>query len=167
MASDDGGRGFHSPSCFFILAAFELENHFPLPTPLDATAIAAGTWTCWNASIVVQAECFGRALSWCAPLSVASAAPSVTARCSQARIDSLIAASMATRSDPSMTRACHSIRSTSMDPASSMIGFFGLSYRSLQARACWYFTPKATLERSPSVPPRVTGFASVTINARR
>ncbi len=27
-----------------------------------------------------------------------------------------------------------------------------------EARAFWYFTPKAPLEQSPSVPPRVTWF---------
>ncbi len=49
------------PSSFFTLAAFELENHSPLPTPLDATAIAAGTWTCWNADSHVKQARFGRA----------------------------------------------------------------------------------------------------------
>ena len=49
LSSDDGGRGFHTPKLlFFLLAALELENRPPLPTPLDATAIAAGTVIRWN-----------------------------------------------------------------------------------------------------------------------
>ena len=59
MASDDGGRGFHLPKLqFFLLAAFELENRSPLPTPLDATAIAAGTGNRWNALTWFNLESF-------------------------------------------------------------------------------------------------------------
>lgn len=44
------------PSCIFTLAAFELENRLPLQAPLDAPAVAAGTFNVLECVDVVQAK---------------------------------------------------------------------------------------------------------------
>ena len=90
----------------FLLAALELENRLTLQYRSTLRPSRLEPLACWNAEPDSSLNGFGRVASWCAPLSVACAAPFVTARCSQARI--LAIAVHGKRSDPSMARACHS-----------------------------------------------------------
>jgi hypothetical protein len=98
--------GSTTPSCSLLLAAFELENihHCQHRSTLRPSRLEPLTVGITNRGSTFNR--FGRTASWCAPLSVACAAPLVTARCSQARI--LANAVHGNRSDPSMARACHS-----------------------------------------------------------
>ena len=107
LSSDDGGRGFHATKLrFFLLVAFELENHLPMQAPLDATAIAAGIVNRWYVLMWFGVESYRSRVDVRAAFRGLRCAfrYGPVARASQSSLFAI----HGNRSDPSMARACHS-----------------------------------------------------------